>query len=162
MESYCITINIQNVFCSLIRKVSLNVKHIVTVAEIAHHCVVLQLKLDLDNMTIVYDGRDDKNRGDINKWKEHEERIMERCGIKKDATGPKWMMRYGKPTSDFQRIIHYNQNVTVIVVRLRVGFCGNYCIPGSRIGKVIHQKHDWGHCDCPMMLRNGGEFVSGR
>jgi hypothetical protein len=79
------------------------VESVVTVAMVGGQCVVIQLKLNPDNTTVVYDFRKDKPKEDWNKWVEHETDILNRCGITKNQSGPKWLMRYHNWNKDLRR-----------------------------------------------------------
>ena len=85
------------------------VKSIVTVVAIKGHCVVLQLKLQPHNTTVVYDFKASRTNDDLKQWAEHEEYVMKRCGISKTGPGPQWLLRYYDWTKDTRRKIQVEQ-----------------------------------------------------
>jgi len=75
------------------------VKSILTVATKNKHFVVLQIKLHPHFTTVVYDGRS-SNDQDLPQWSDHQDYVLSRCGIAKDAPNRQWVMRHHLPHLD--------------------------------------------------------------
>jgi len=91
------------------RKLPKSVATIVTVAMRQSHFVVLKIKLEPDCTTVVYDGRATRKTQGLEQWKEIEEYVLSRYGIRKETLSKKWVMRYHNNAADFKRLIKINQ-----------------------------------------------------